>query len=263
MPTAFVLGSCVTRDCFEVPDRKSLTCSNYFARSSLISVMAPPCILERRDFFADNNFAHKAICRDFDKELLAAIESADYDLFVIDYVDERFPVLEYRGSYVTRSHELERSGILSPKEMAAAVVSRFSARSDRLWQQACRSFVRSLRRALRGRPVVLHRALWAKTYQMSEHRLVPFDCSWTTKIASNNNLLNRCYDFMKSEMPEIIDIVVPEEKIIADGEHKWGLHAIHYLPDYYASLYRSLEGIAAARCGPQMQPNERVKLSQK
>src|SRR5690554_5083124 len=132
MPSAFVLGSCVTRDCLKLPGEKDLSCSDYFARTSLVSLNAPPRPLGSTPFEAPNNFARKAILRDFDKSFFDTLDSAEFDIFVVDFVDERFSLLKHKGSVFTQSHEMERSGLIA--KMDFEPLGRFKPEVDALWK---------------------------------------------------------------------------------------------------------------------------------
>ena len=106
-PRVFIYGSCVSRDPFDLPS--SLTLVNYFARTSLASAFRkPPTEWEPEEILGrlNSNFQRRMVETDLRKTLGQHISDTDFDLLVLDFVDERMSTIEFKGSTITQSSEL-------------------------------------------------------------------------------------------------------------------------------------------------------------
>ena len=109
MSRVFIYGSCVSRDAFSLPEAAKFSVVEYCARTSLVSAWAPvvPCAnvpLDRLGSF----WKSRCIQRDFAKELLPCLEKTDFDILLLDFIDERFDIYRYPdGSIITLSSELD------------------------------------------------------------------------------------------------------------------------------------------------------------
>ena len=100
----FIYGSCVSRDAFNFAEEGDFQIVDYYARSSLVSALAPPLSpamypLEK----ITSNFRRRSVERDISKTLLHALAQKSYHILLIDFVDERLHLVK-----VKRERERER-----------------------------------------------------------------------------------------------------------------------------------------------------------
>lgn len=94
----FIYGSCVSRDVFRFAREGSFHIADYYARSSLISAMAPPVAVSG---FYDlekitSNFRRRSVERDLSKTLLNALTQKKYDILLLDFIDERISIMKVK-----------------------------------------------------------------------------------------------------------------------------------------------------------------------
>ncbi|MGZ9568254.1 DUF6270 domain-containing protein [Alcaligenes nematophilus] len=85
-----IIGSCVSRDIFNLPAAQDFQIPLYVARSSLASIFAP---IPFRDIYSEHvksPFQKRLIEWDITKKSLGRIKSAVADVVIMDSIDERF-----------------------------------------------------------------------------------------------------------------------------------------------------------------------------
>src|SRR5215475_13520812 len=94
-----ILGSCITRDAFSFFPSPSFEVVAYQARSSFISMVSPRITLDHSKVRAPTPFEKNCIVADFEKTSLDIIK-CDFDYIIMDFVDERFDLIQIGSSYV-------------------------------------------------------------------------------------------------------------------------------------------------------------------
>ena len=91
----FVLGSCVTRDAFELDTTGELTLVGYFARTSLGSAFRRKAVSGVDTSTIASAFQRRIVEWDLTKSLEETLRSSDFDLMVYDPIDERFALADF------------------------------------------------------------------------------------------------------------------------------------------------------------------------
>lgn len=230
MKSIFIYGSCVTRDIFRVLNINADFC--FYSRSSLISLMSEPLYINPDNVQLTSEFQKRTVIEDFQKTFFANFNSKHPDVLIIDLIDERFDLVKYGKSYITRSLYFVNSKVeeLYPFEY----VKRFQEHTHSLWEDACKKFINQLTLHLPEEKIVLHEAYWATEYfDNGEPKSLPKN----EYIKLNNSILKRYYSFMKSLLP---GMKVVSKEPIADSKHIWGLAPFHYTDEYYHEIYNQL-----------------------
>jgi len=225
----FILGSCVTRDIFRVVGKEKVV--DYFARTTLISLMSHPLPIEEINL--NSEFQKRIVKRDFDKNFFEELKKANFDFLIIDFIDERFNVLKYSDSYITRSSEFVNAGLDDSYDFEP--VNKNTDEYKDNWKKAADLFIKKLKTIVPNEKVILHEAYWAQEY-IDNNEIKSFDNQ--KYIQSNNEMLKEYYQYFKESMPLK---VVKADSLYADVNHVWGLSPFHYTDEYYFEIYKQLQ----------------------
>jgi hypothetical protein len=237
IPKIMIFGSCVTRDIFRICDdqEREFEIKEYVARQSIASSFDKPLRIAMDAIHLDSPFQQRLVYADLNKTLRKTLRR-DYDFILVDFIDERFPLLRYKGHYYTESDEFRDSG-LSEKYPFTQVAS---DEKDRLFLKALPKFVKQISKWLKAGRVILHKAVWVSEYYDAEGETCRFNEGWQAIIDNMNAMLNKYNEAFISLCKDVK--VIEQERVIGDGAHLWGLSPIHYTNDYYQALYRQFKG---------------------
>ena len=165
---------------------------------------------------------------DLDKRPFSSFEA---DCILIDLIDELFDVFTNGSAHATRSQAFFQSGVASTMKGDFRRIDRGSEEYFDLFRRGTQVFSNFL-----DRPVILHNARWAPTYQQ-DGQIHEFENQ--EKIQFENKLLD---DLTKILMDEItVEATIASlANSIADSSHKWGLANFHYIPEYYLDIDEQL-----------------------
>lgn len=247
MPRIAILGSCITRDLW--PVRGELSDLAYVSRTSFPSLVAqplegfrpaarPPADLGRHQ--------HNALIADLAKTALARLVAFRPTHLIFDFIDERFDLLSVGGGLVTHTWELEVSGYLKQRAFKGARrIERLGGACERLWMEAAIELAALIQATpLRTAQPILHSARWADHVQGPDGRDQPIGDveilpGRPVPIDGHNALLARYEARFLELMPHTAVVAAPGHRL-ADPGHQWGLSPFHYVPGYYAQIWRGL-----------------------
>ncbi len=136
----FIWGSCISRNCFNYNNANGIELVGYYTRHCCASAFSEPVPLDGINLQAvSSKFKQACITRDFNKTMLHDLTNTNFDILLIDFIDERFPLYEYaQDRYVTVSTELIEAGFASK---AASVIPVGEERRFELWCDAWNKFM--------------------------------------------------------------------------------------------------------------------------
>ncbi|MFI8776182.1 DUF6270 domain-containing protein [Brachybacterium paraconglomeratum] len=252
---ALVVGSCVTRDLFELEQPFELT--GYVARSSLSTMFAGPVKFDLPHFAPERNgsqFQRRMAITEIEKLAALRIASDSWDILVLDLVDERLPVVRLGSSIATIGPEL--SSCL-PFETHPEDHLPKSSRS-RYW----RSGVRQLMRLANGRPIIVNRVRWA-THDDDGDPV----CSVETAEAMNRDLEQM--EAALTGYPNIY-LMASAREWKSSKRHRWGVAPFHYSLDVQTEQLDDLLQVAekaiaegVAHTSPSQPSEERFGADQR
>ncbi|MFE3982723.1 MULTISPECIES: DUF6270 domain-containing protein [unclassified Priestia] len=241
MIDVLIFGSCVTRDTFSFfPEEFKVV--DYFARSSLISLMSEDLPIDESDLNLSSAFQKKMILYDFQKVFLKQIQQYSFDLLIIDLIDERLDLLKYNNRYVTRSGELVNSKFEQSERYSFDLVMRKSEKTHELWEKSCVLFFSKLLEYIPPEKIILNKVFWSYKYR-DGNKIYDFPDEKLQIIKNNNNILKRYYSVIESQVPKIHFIDYPLMDFIADKNHKWGLSPFHYEQRHYLKCKNKIKDI--------------------
>lgn len=230
---AFIYGSCVTRDAFELDGAPKLT--DYFARTPLVSAFgpAPKELPAEMDLEAiPSAFQKRMVARDAQKALIPALRQLPHDVMVIiDLIDERIPVARVSGGILACSSEAARAGF-APERDAQLAVGRPGFITA--WNKAAAD----LAELLQGRRVVLNKSYWATHDDSGQDLTARFP------VELHNSTLRHMYTTLERALDcSVIDY--PADLQVADSQHRWGLSPFHYTSPYYEHFLARLTEVTS------------------
>ena len=225
----FAYGSCVSRDAFQELDAPILV--DYFARSCIGSAFsAPRRHLESISLESNPSaFQRRMVRTDLSKDLEAILLDSEFDLLLVDFIDERLHLIRSTTGYDTYSPELSRTGFEVDPELLV------EPGSDE-YMSAFRSGWEKLLELVPAQRIVVSRAFWAT------HDETRAELSDPTNIARNNNVLERLYDYACST-PGVRVIDYTNDELTADSIHKWGISPFHYSKAFYRKTVEFLSAL--------------------
>lgn len=226
-----IYGSCVTRDIFSVTSNDELV-DSYIARSSLHSQFGNKSIpLDLSSMsLGKKSWQERMLFGDLSKDF-----PLDKGTFLIDFIDERFRILEAGGSYITESLEFQNKG-LKEKFDAKNGFSRGSETEMKHWIESCFNFKKYI--VKNEINVVLHKAYFARNYRTSKGDIKPL------VRLEFVDFCNKLLKFYYTSFENIVDphsvISVDSKYLVADEDHRWGLAPFHYIPEYYTKAFEAI-----------------------
>lgn len=237
-----ILGSCVTRDAFEFPEAADYTPAPYFARSSLISIYSPSLKIKKEGILLKSQFQQKTLYNDLNKVFRNHIIKSKSHFLIIDFIDERFDILKYKDSYLTKSDEFKNSNL--PSILDTTLVEK-NQEYFNLWEMAALQFIQELRGVRNPKSVILHKAFWCKKYFDENGEVRDFPDQ--ERIDLNNKRLERMYAFVERNLPGILKSIYLKGGYLSDINHRWGLSPFHYENRYYEDFIKELNTIDHAK----------------
>jgi hypothetical protein len=190
---------------------------------------------------------HRAVVADLQKTALGSLVAFRPTHLIFDFIDERFDLLSVGGTLATDSWELEASGYRArPALRGARLIPRLSAACDRLWLDGAAevaAFVRAT--PLAQARLILHSARWAERRRTRNGRTAPVARveilpGQIADIDRHNALLAHYEAQFTALMPPLARVEAPQHRL-ADEGHQWGFSPFHYVPEYYAEIWRQFE----------------------
>lgn len=231
----FILGSCVSRDAFEYPGGELFFISKYLARTSLASQILEKFSDEGALQRIPSKFQRDVVFADMEKILFRSIWEIPFDALVIDFIDDRFPLLVSECAGLTVSSEYADAKRRDDGIVALPSGTILEGRSGpklELWQKGLDLLLDVVSRARPNAHVIVNRVYWAsETY--SGESLPSWMGDWKVENAFLDELYRRC---ALSPQVKFIEYDVPFR---SDPNHVWGLSPFHYgAPVYMAFLSR-------------------------
>lgn len=235
-----VIGSCVSRDTFEHRPH-ALELSGYWARTSWVSQVRPPVaeVPSLEALRPLEGWRARMVQSDLDKTVLQRAAATGPDVLLVDLIDERFRLARLDGTVVTYSTHLAETSLRSRLTGTPGADVDSDERVE-LFADAVSRAAPRLRARMPDVRVVVHRALFA-TRAVGDAR---FDEEALERAERVNGRLAVMYDALAAAF-DGEQWQAPDDVVLADPDHKWGLDHYHYVGGYYEALLQHLEAMPA------------------
>lgn len=235
-----VYGSCVARDTIEFASPGSAELRGYIARQSIISAGADATAHLPADLSVSSKFQHRMILADFAGSLFERLRAAadDVDVVLWDLADERHGVYRFPdGTVATRSIDTIRIPEIEEAFGTAEHIAFGTAEHLAIWTDRAEKFRSLLQEiGLFERTVVLQ-VPWAVLTTEGK----PSPWSMGVRAADANKRYLPYYELLREHGYRLIEL--PEEVVLADPSHRWGLAPFHYSPEVYREVLRQLREV--------------------
>lgn len=236
MTTTSIYGSCVARDTAALKSG-AWKISNYTARQSMISAVYGRASVEG-SVELDSPFQTRMVEADIAGTALHDLQnvSPDAEIIMIDIMDERLGVYAIGDAYITKTWELEKSGILQHQSSELRHIDFGTDEHFDLWFAAAQEVVAAL--GSYDVPAVV------LAPPLADHDLDgdPLDYMGAS-VESWNERFDRYYTAL--EQLGLTVLRPPAELAIADKTHQWGLAPFHYAPAMYEWFTSEIERVIA------------------
>lgn len=233
-----IIGSCVSRDIWERADRPYN--GKYFARTSFASLTSGAVKLKAVDLDSlSSPFQKSCIIADAYNQWLDWILDNKPDEIIVDFIDERFDLIETTEGILSNSFELHESKVIPTKYPEARIIEKNSTEGFLLWEKGFRLFMKTVNENLPDTKFILHKA-WFQTHI---ENVGPWDRGVniprrTMPIEDLNDLLKDMYDVANEY--SIHTIEAANHNQISANEHKWGRSPVHYVEEYYTDCWKQI-----------------------
>lgn len=209
----------------------------YFARSSFASAFCDGKVEDIYSASIPSTFQRRQVRQDFAKSFVELVRGMNFDILLVDFTDERFPLYVLDdGAVITVSAELRRTAF--PEGKRGRLVKPFSLEHFRLWERGWSRFMQLMHDVDSVAKIRINRALWCKTTESGEG----FDRENTPELIDTANhhfarLFRRCGDDLKPSSFYDYDAGLFKAK----DHHKWGKAPFHYTDSYYRAMLVHLQ----------------------
>lgn len=191
-----------------------------FNFSSIVSIMHPV-----ENFFQcthRNKYREIMVNRDINSSFWDIVGENEFKYVFIDFMEERFNLLEYRDGYITKSDAL--AGV-SFKFEGYREIERSSEECTKLWEDSFSRFVEAIEsRMSRCRIVVIENYLSEKVGDTNEK--IYFENR--DEIQSTNQILRKYYSFVEDNFKQILFVKETESSYYyTDKQYEYGAIPSH------------------------------------
>lgn len=228
----FILGSCVSKDCFNY-SQDSLELVAYYPQHSCISALLDSLTYE------DINFSHSKykfkqnIIYDFRNQLLYDLQTVNYDILLIDFVDEFFYTKNNDSNVVINKNLQNKDISLDNNLICTNDDINFS-----LWYKAWNNFISLCTKIGIKDKIVINRVYFSNFIQNNTQ--IP---NFTEKdIILKNELIDHIYKYIEKYIPKSRYIDYPDNLIIANNKINL---PFYYIDSFYYHTIQCLINIAS------------------
>lgn len=227
-----IFGSCISRDPFELKNNNYIV-KNYFARSSLVSLLYKPLQINTETVKWPSNFVKRTVNDDLLKRFATYSKSPNSKVIVVDLIQERYSLSSFKDSYYTYSAyhkkaEIPRGKFISGKEHLDLFESKIFEISNFFKEYDF---------------VILHEANLAKYYIDEEGQEINFKLTDKDKFFIENG--QEYYNLLKDKLDNVYTLSLKGYN--GASKHKWGLSPSHYEDEYYQKFNEGLDYILSEK----------------
>lgn len=226
-----IFGSCVSRDILNYQhDNTQVVLIDYYARSSIASLGSRPIEMPSTVQAIASKFQRRMVERDIRKDFLTDLAGLQFDVLLIDLIDERFNLyVEPGGRACTLSIELSSSGFPIDSGRGSRIYSG-SEEFWRLWEAGWSILVNQLRHLGVLDRLRVNQVFWSSQTENGGS----FEPHYSRRlIDSANQFLHRMYQRVSADIPTEQFLTFDHGLMMGSTNHVWGISPFHYVDAYY------------------------------
>ena len=246
-----VLGSCVTRDIWTALKRPTASLA-YFARTSVATLTSPPVpMVEDELMLLSSPWQRRAVLWDASREALRWIERKRPEVLFLDFIDDRFDLIDTGEGLLLDSAELHNTKIVPTRFEGARRIDRLSDECEQIWRDGFDSCLARIRAVSPDTRIVLHRAWFQETIAYPDRTERWPQRIWVgpgrqAPLAELNRVMRSYYEHVQKRLPGV-DVLEPGPEHQASAhQHRWNKHPVHYVDSYYAACWEQIESMLCA-----------------
>lgn len=205
---------------------KGIDKNRFYSYSSLVSMFSKGnCAIELRE--NRNRDQDEWLKKDVKKKFLDDFQPGKEDILIIDFMEERYPVFEYKGTYYTGSPLFIQYTDIPLENIR---VLREDKRK-KLWQESCKEFIRGIKEKMDISHILLVKMRLSKRYKKDGE---DFDYETVEEVEKINDRLDECYKFFIHNCPGIkmVDFA-PDNLFYTDYYFPHGCHPCNLNEEFY------------------------------
>lgn len=172
-----------------------------------------------------------------EKSILPILKKSEFDILLLDFIDERFNLLELDNTICTLSNEAVTTGIKEKYPNHKIIKSR-SELFLSMWEQGWKEFVELMYEQDSLDKVYLNKVYWAEETVTGDN----FEPGYTkNSIYAMNMFLDRLYSIAEQSIPPENIMYFSKNLMVGADEHQWGRSPFHYVDEYYESALNFLD----------------------
>ncbi|MDR7119300.1 DUF6270 domain-containing protein [Rheinheimera soli] len=218
----FIMGSCVSRDPFEIAHKRDFDIVAYYARSSFASLGAEPFVDEKLLSGIKSDWQRKMVRADMEKRVFSQLITLNFDVLLIDLIDERFSLSVFENSIHTISTEYKKA-LYRPNRYN--FVKAGTEEKLRLWKEGAIKLSHYLISNGLDNKVIINRVYWSLKCDNTNNLLDRYSVE---SVKQANDQLNWMYDELIQLLPKARFINYRDDELEIDENHKWGIEPFHY-----------------------------------
>ncbi|MHC8946879.1 DUF6270 domain-containing protein [Advenella incenata] len=232
-----IFGSCVSRDLFSFPGAESIELVDFYSRSSFASLASAPAAVGVNFNNLTSAFQRRMVARDINKDFLSYISKANFDVLLIDLIDERYNVYQYIDQSVcTISKEFKETKYKFAPGSGRNIYTG-SPQHLRLWQIGWMKFMKAIHAIDAAHRIRISKVYWANETDTGT-AVTAFS---KDVIDSNNAYLQILYENIEQDLGKEAFFEFDPELLKAASKHKWGPAPFHYSDEFYLDLIQKVK----------------------
>lgn len=209
----------------------------FFARSSFASAFAVGKVEDIFSAAIPSTFQRRQVRQDFLKTFAEILPQTNFDILLVDFTDERFPLYVLDdGRVVTVSAELGRTAF--PLGITGRLVKPFTDEHFELWERGWSHFIELMNESGFCARIRINRALWCEKTESGAR----FDPQYPPEaIEAANTHFKRLFHRCSSDLSECSFYDYDVGQFIGKDDHKWGRAPFHYADAFYLATLAHLQ----------------------
>jgi Family of unknown function (DUF6270) len=209
----------------------------YFARSSFASAFCSGKVQDIYSHVIQSTFQRRQVRQDFSKTFAESLRGTHFDILLVDFTDERFPLHVLNdGRVITVSAELRRTSF--PEGMPGRLVKPFTQDHFQLWERGWSRFMQLMDDVKSVSKIRINQALWCETTESGDG----FDQEHSSKqIDIANRHFRKLFRRSGKDLMPGSFYEYDAGLFKAKDHHKWGKAPFHYADSYYHATLAHLQ----------------------
>ncbi|EOC0476911.1 hypothetical protein ACI00X_002126 [Cronobacter turicensis] len=235
-----IFGSCVSRDIVEISNNLTpcaIKLDEYIARNSIAALLSEAIDYSDSDIDLSSAFLKKCIHHDLKKTALQSLANSlcKDSVLIIDFMDERFDVLNFDGKLITNSWDFRATRLAKNSNPPNAVLKFDSTSKQNLWEKGFDILYREVVKTIAPRNIFVIIPSMA-TILYGENGFSRFEIN-KYAMPQYNEMLCIMNDHLVNNYSGVTLVRPLPWMLFCDYRHKWGAHPYHY--NNYLYLYFS------------------------